>query len=128
MNDVARKQPTKPGATSAGKPAASTIDRDKLRAAIRRPGDEYVFYMPDDSIELVPPAKLAKLVRPARRGRSIRHGQPRRHLLRELQRQVEGLHGQVHPEREPSSPTATTCSIVAWPRHQGAIRPRSAMT
>jgi hypothetical protein len=34
------------------------IDRDKLRAAIRKLGHEHVFYMLDDAIELLPPAKL----------------------------------------------------------------------
>ena len=34
------------------------IDRDKLRAAVRKLGNEYVFYMLDDAIELLPPAKL----------------------------------------------------------------------
>jgi hypothetical protein len=34
------------------------IDRDKLRAAVRKLGSEYVFYMLDDAIELLPPAKL----------------------------------------------------------------------
>ncbi len=62
MSDVLKKQRPKPGSTSTWKPAASAIDRDKLRAALRRLGDEYVFYMLDDAIELLPPAKLAKLV------------------------------------------------------------------
>ena len=39
------------------------IDRDKLRAAIRKLGDEYVFYMLDDAIDLLPPAKLHKIVK-----------------------------------------------------------------
>ena len=39
------------------------IDREKLRAAIRKLGGEYVFYMLDDAIELLPPAKLHKIVR-----------------------------------------------------------------
>ena len=39
------------------------IDRDKLRAAIRKLGDEYVFYMLDDAIDLLPPTKLHKLVK-----------------------------------------------------------------
>jgi len=39
------------------------IDRDKLRAAICRLGNEYVFYMLDDAIDLLPPAKLHKIVR-----------------------------------------------------------------
>lgn len=39
------------------------IDRDKLRAAVRNLGNEYVFYMLDDAIELLPPAKLCKLAK-----------------------------------------------------------------
>ena len=39
------------------------IDRGKLRAAIRRLGSEYVFYMLDDAIDLLPPAKLHRIVR-----------------------------------------------------------------
>jgi hypothetical protein len=42
---------------------AIDIDRDKLRAAIRKLGHEYVFYMLDDAIDLLPPAKLRKIVR-----------------------------------------------------------------
>jgi len=42
---------------------AIEIDRDKLRAEIRKLGDEYVFYMLDDAIDLLPPAKLYKIVR-----------------------------------------------------------------
>lgn len=38
------------------------IDREKLRAAIQRLRDEYVFYMLDEAIELLPDAKLAKLM------------------------------------------------------------------
>ncbi len=32
------------------------IDRDKLRGAVRKLGNEYVYYMLDDAIELLPPA------------------------------------------------------------------------
>ena len=39
------------------------LDRDKLRAAIRMLGTEYLFYMLDDAIDLLPPAKLHKLVK-----------------------------------------------------------------
>lgn len=59
---MAKKQSTKPGSTSTRKPVASAIDRDKLRAALRRLGDEYVFYMLDEAIDILPPAKLVKLV------------------------------------------------------------------
>ena len=39
------------------------IDRDKLRAAIRGMGDEYIYFMLDDAIELLPQTKLLKLVK-----------------------------------------------------------------
>jgi hypothetical protein len=39
------------------------VDRDKLRAAVRALGNEYVFYMLDDAIELLPPAKLYMIAR-----------------------------------------------------------------
>ncbi len=39
------------------------IDRDKLRAAVRTLGDEHVFYMLDEAIDLLPEAKLAKIAR-----------------------------------------------------------------
>lgn len=39
------------------------INPDKLRAAVRRLGDEYVFYMLYEAIELLPQAKLLKLVK-----------------------------------------------------------------
>jgi hypothetical protein len=37
------------------------VDKDKLRAAIRKLGHEYVFYTLDDAIDLLPPTKLNKL-------------------------------------------------------------------
>jgi hypothetical protein len=43
--------------------AGRQIDRDKLRAAVRRLGDEYVFYMLDEAIDLMPQAKLLKLAK-----------------------------------------------------------------
>jgi hypothetical protein len=42
--------------------AGQPIDRDKLRAAIRRMGSEYVFYMLDDAITLLPRTKLRRLI------------------------------------------------------------------
>lgn len=39
------------------------IDRDKLRAAVRKLGHEYVFYMLDDAIDLLPRTKLHQLAR-----------------------------------------------------------------
>jgi hypothetical protein len=41
--------------------AGQRIDRDKLRDAIRRMSSEYVFYMLDDAISLLPQTKLRKL-------------------------------------------------------------------
>jgi hypothetical protein len=38
------------------------IDREKLRTAIRRMGGEYIFYILDDAITLLPEAKLRKLI------------------------------------------------------------------
>jgi hypothetical protein len=37
------------------------IDRDKLRAEVRKLGNEYVFFMLDDAMDLLPPAKLHKI-------------------------------------------------------------------
>jgi hypothetical protein len=42
--------------------ASQHIDRDKLRAAIRRIGSEYVFHMLDDAITLLPQTTLRKLI------------------------------------------------------------------
>jgi hypothetical protein len=43
--------------------ASQQIDRDKLRAAIRKMGNEYVFYLLDEAVDLIPQAKLLKLVK-----------------------------------------------------------------
>ena len=85
MSEVAKKQPTKPGSTATRTSIASTIERDKLRAALRRLGDEYVFYMLDDAIDLLPPAKLAKLVSRYLDVKQLRPDAPgKRHLLTEV--------------------------------------------
>ena len=42
------------------KASASGIDLDKLRAALRRLGDEYIFYILDALIDVVPPAELER--------------------------------------------------------------------
>lgn len=42
-------------------PAA--IDRDKLRTAVQKLGHEYGFYMLDDAIDLLPPAKLRQIAK-----------------------------------------------------------------
>jgi hypothetical protein len=51
VSAVAKKERRKQGWTSTRKPAAAAIDRDKLRAAVRRLGEEYVFYMLDDALD-----------------------------------------------------------------------------
>lgn len=43
-------------------PAAPKIDRAKLRAAIRRLGDEYVYFLLDEALDLLSEGKLVKLV------------------------------------------------------------------
>src|SRR6266699_6236466 len=47
--------------TMAGKPIQ--IDREKLRAEVRKLRSEYVFFMLDDAIELLSPAKLLKIAK-----------------------------------------------------------------
>ncbi len=39
------------------------IDRDKLRTELRKLGNEYVFFLLYDAIDLLPPAKLHKIVK-----------------------------------------------------------------
>ena len=41
---------------------SSEIDREKLRAEVRKLGNEFVFCMLDDAINLLPPAKLYQIV------------------------------------------------------------------
>lgn len=52
-------------ATPRGKASTPSqrIDKDKLRARLRVIGDEYVFYMLDDAIDLLPDGKLVSLVK-----------------------------------------------------------------
>src|SRR5882724_6918136 len=42
---------------------SNEIDRDKLRAEVRKLGNEYILYMLDDAIDLLPPAKLHKIAK-----------------------------------------------------------------
>jgi hypothetical protein len=56
---------------------AGRIDRDKLRMALRKLGDELIFRMLYDAIELIPPAKLNKLVEPYLDARSLLAGADR---------------------------------------------------
>jgi len=49
------------------------IDRDKLRAAVRKLGKEYVFYMLEEAIDLLPPSKLYKI---ARKYLDVKHLRP----------------------------------------------------
>ena len=64
--------------------ASQSIDRDKLRAAIRRMGSEYVFYMLDDAITLLPQTKLHKLIAQYLNPAELRpHGERKGNLLAE---------------------------------------------
>jgi hypothetical protein len=69
-------------------PPTATIDRAKLRAAIRRIGDERVFYMLYEAIDLLPEAKLEALVARFIPVDSLRGGEPRcdQSLLQEVQK------------------------------------------
>jgi hypothetical protein len=65
----------------------ATIDRDKLRAAIRRLGPEYVFYMLDEAIDLLPVAALegiAKKYIDLSRLRTESNGQTKTTLLADV--------------------------------------------
>jgi hypothetical protein len=42
---------------------SNEIDRDKLRAAVRKLSNEYILYMFDDAIDLLPPTKLHKIAK-----------------------------------------------------------------
>ena len=65
--------------------ASQSIDRDKLRAAIRRMGSEYVFYMLDDAITLLPPTKLRKLIAQYLNPAELRpHGERKGNLLADV--------------------------------------------
>jgi hypothetical protein len=58
------------------------IDRDKLRSALHKLGDECIFNMLYDAIELIPPARLEKLVEPYLDPETLRHdGNPPESLL-----------------------------------------------
>jgi hypothetical protein len=65
--------------------AGQRIDRDKLRAAIRRMGSEYVFYMLDDAITLLPQTKLRKLIAQYLNPTELRsHGERKEDLLADV--------------------------------------------
>ena len=83
MKAAARTPATKPGVKR--KPAASAIDRDKLRTALRRLGDEAIFDLLDAAIDVLPPATLAKLVAHYLDVKQLRPDAPgKKHLLAEV--------------------------------------------
>lgn len=41
-------------------PSVPEINRDKLRARLRKLGDEFMFYLLDEAIELLPPARAGR--------------------------------------------------------------------
>ena len=67
--------------------APPDIDRAKLREALRHIGDEYIFYMLDEAIDLLPTDQLAKLVGQyikLDRLRPDKEGAPKRSLLEDV--------------------------------------------
>ena len=65
--------------------AGQRIDRDKLRAAIRRMGSEYVFYMLDDAIPLLPQTRLRKLIAQYLNPAELRpHGERKENFLADV--------------------------------------------
>jgi len=57
---TSKRQPQRRSVSSA---KLDEIDRDKLRAEVRKLGNDYAFLMLDDAIELLPPAKLHKIAK-----------------------------------------------------------------
>ena len=116
------------------------FDRDKLRDAFRIIGDEHVFYILDDAIDLLPPDKLAKLV-----GQYIElHGHPRVH--RRVPASAQSLHrpreqgcggrtreafdttspcSRTSTKATTTSPSSRTRRLVAGRRRLGEGVPRS---
>ena len=85
------------------------IDREKLRAAIRRMGSDYLFLMVDAATTVLPQDSLRTLIegflnpdelRPNRARRNelvggnqgVSEGEPGRALLREFRRQLQEFH------------------------------------
>ena len=62
------------------------IDRDKLRSAVRRLGNEYIYYMLGDAMDLLPPSKLVTLAGRYLDVKSLQSGGPNKHasLLAEV--------------------------------------------
>ncbi len=56
--------PDRPEGSGGRRQAGEPIDREKLRAAARKLGPEYIFYMLDDAIDLLPADRLARLAPP----------------------------------------------------------------
>jgi hypothetical protein len=78
----------------------SELDRQQIRRAIRKMGDECIFYLLDDAISLLSQAQLRQLIAPyANPEQSIAHGTPQENLLAEvLAFQKASLAGEYYEE------------------------------
>ena len=98
--------------------ASQSIDRDKLRAAIRRMGSEYVFYMLDDAITLLPQTKLRKLIAQYLNPAELRpHGERKGNLLADVKAfQKASLTGKYYQPFSVNSKNYTEKSsgTLAW--------------
>jgi hypothetical protein len=98
--------------------ASQSIDRDKLRAAIRSIGTEYVFYMLDDAITLLPQTKLRKLIAPYLNPAELRpHGERKGNLLADVKAfQEASLTGKYYQPFSVNSKNYTEKSsgTLAW--------------
>lgn len=83
MIDVVRK-PKTPQSTLAERSEQPALDRDKVRSAIRRLGDEYAFYILDEAIDLLPADTLARLVSRYMDVKQLLSDAPKRTLLDEV--------------------------------------------
>jgi hypothetical protein len=97
---------------------AGRIDRDKLRMMLRRLGDEFIFRMLYDAVELMPPAKLHKLVESYLDPDSLRpdDNQPK-NLLAEVQSfERTSLAGDYYEPFDVNSENCTKKSIgtISW--------------
>lgn len=96
------------------------IDRDKLRAAVRKLRQEYVFYMLDDAIGLLPPAKLHKIAKKyldLKRLRPDAERAPKTSLLTEVKLfEKSSLAGEFYQSFEVNSRNCTQKSTgtTAW--------------
>jgi len=94
------------------------IDRDKLRKALQKLGNEYLFYMLYGVIELLPPDKLLELVKPYIDPESLRRdaNQPESLLARVKSFEKASLAGEYYEDFRVDSTNhlAKSRGTIAW--------------